>query len=154
MFGFRPNQADSYSEIYLTHLAAKELGTSISYNGIKEVNIRVSAGFESIPLTGQDDFCGAIFHITNTQSTGLYILFTLTGEDDIVPNSITLDNVRNGNYSLDNNKQYTLFVKIQSCGQQEEELPQQKTGIEKMLFVLEIIKPLTTHVLLMTLMYL
>lgn len=111
MFGFRPNQADSYSEIYLTHLAAKELGTSISYNGIKEVNIRVSAGFESIPLTGQDDFCGAIFHITNTQSTGSYILFTLTGEDDIVPNSITLDNVRNGNYSLDNNKQYTLFVK-------------------------------------------
>lgn len=111
MFGFRPNQADSYSEIYLTHLAAKELGTSISYNGIKEVNIRVSAGFESIPLTGQDDFCGAVFHITNTQSTGSYILFTLTGEDDIVPNSITLDNVRNGNYSLDNNKQYTLFVK-------------------------------------------
>lgn len=111
MFGFRPNQADSYSEIYLTHLAAKELGTSISYNGIKEVNIRVSAGFESIPLTGQDDFCGAVFHITNTQSTGSYILFTLTGEEDIVPNSITLDNVRNGNYSLDNNKQYTLFVK-------------------------------------------
>ena len=111
MFGFRPNQADSYSEIYLTHLAAKELGTSISYNGIKEVNIRVSAGFESIPLTGQDDFCGAVFHITNTQSTGSYILFTLTGEDDIVPNSITLNNVRNGNYSLDNNKQYTLFVK-------------------------------------------
>lgn len=111
MFGFRPNQADSYSEIYLTHLAAKELGTSISYNGIKEVNIRVSAGFESIPLTGQDDFCGAVFHITNTQSTGSYILFTLTGEEDIVPNSIILDNVRNGNYSLDNNKQYTLFVK-------------------------------------------
>lgn len=110
MFGYSKSN-DNYNAIYATHVAANLLNTTISYEGISEVNIRINTGFISIPLTGKDDFCGAVFHITNTQSTGSYVLFTLSGANDIIPNTITLDNVRSGNYSLDNNKQYTLFVK-------------------------------------------
>lgn len=115
MFGFKEGADNSYSVIYRTHVTANRLNTTISYIGINRVNIMIeNNSFISIPLTGRDDFNNVEFHVTRnykSEKYNPYYLFTLNGSEDIIDNNITVAQISSGSYSLENNKQYTLFVK-------------------------------------------
>lgn len=66
-FGLAEATTDSarYEVLYQTHLAALAAGVDVSYEGIEELTIEVSAGSKSIPLTRNNDFHGMTLIVKN-----------------------------------------------------------------------------------------
>lgn len=61
--------------IYKAQSIAVKSGSYIDYSGIKEVDLEISSDFESIPLSGNEDFNGIVFNVTNKAKNA--VLFRL-----------------------------------------------------------------------------
>lgn len=59
--------------LYDAQTAALKSGTHVDYTGVAAIDIEITADFKSIPLTGQDDFGGIVFNVTNkTKDVALF----------------------------------------------------------------------------------
>lgn len=59
------NGVERYDCLYRTHCAALEAGVNVSYKGIDSLDIEITEGVKSIPLTENTDFCGLVLRVHN-----------------------------------------------------------------------------------------
>ena len=75
-WGRAKDGADRAQILYAAQSDAITRGSSVDYSGIKKIEIEITSGFKSIPLTGKDDFNGVEFVVTNNSKD--IALFALT----------------------------------------------------------------------------
>lgn len=81
-FGLAEARTDveRFEALYNTHAAAIEAGINVDYSRIDTLHIEIPANAKRIPLTRNNDFKGAVFHVKNNAKT--FYLFDLQQRDD------------------------------------------------------------------------
>ena len=74
--------------IYRAQRAAVRGGGTVDYSGLKEVDLEITDDFNSIPLTGRDDFCGVVFNVTNDAKDISLFRYARPAEKINVPKSL------------------------------------------------------------------
>lgn len=74
--------------IYRAQRAAVRDGGTVDYSGLKEVDLEITEDFNSIPLTGRDDFCGVVFNVTNNAKDISLFRYARPAEKINVPKSL------------------------------------------------------------------
>lgn len=86
---------DRYLVLLRTHQEAQRLGVSVSYDGIKRIDLSIPSNAKPIPLTHNTDFAGVIIRVDNRQK-GLY-LFSLSTK--LTPVAVGGKEIDNGDFS-------------------------------------------------------
>lgn len=98
---------EKYNVLLKTHQAAIRQGRSVTYSGIKEINIEIPPGAKGIPLCKHNDFADVVLNIKNTEKN-LRLFYTNTKRKEINISGKIIDDgdyskiqeFKNGNYLL------------------------------------------------------
>ena len=107
------NGAERAGVLYEAHKYAADHGSYVDYSGYKIIDIEITKGFKSIPLSDYNDFCGVVFNVKNTWKD--LPLFTFTQkETPVAVGKKLLDGTNFRSIRELANGEYILIIKDQT----------------------------------------
>lgn len=100
---------ERYWALYKAHSQAVSLGVHVDYNGIKQIDISIPQGANSIPLSYANDFSNVIFNVQNNQKD-LFLFSLIQKPQDIQVSKSEIDKGRFSNVMLRNGRHLLIIT--------------------------------------------